>query len=113
AGQIRGNLLRILAYTDDGRPEGTPEAPTVREQGIDYVGNIWWGLFGPRGLPAGVRARLNAAVNEILRDAAFARYLANEGAVPAPLSPEEFAAFLRREIGTLREVVAAARIRAD
>ena len=35
------------------------------------------------------------------------------GAVPAPLSPEEFAGFLRSEIATLREVVAAARIRAD
>ena len=82
AGQIRGNLLRIVAYTDDG-------------------------------LPAGVRTRLNAAVNETLRDPAFARYLAGEGAVPAPMPPEEFDAFLRREIATLREVVAAARIRAD
>ena len=113
AGQIRGNLLRIVAYTDDGRPEGTPAAPTMREGSIDYVGNIWWGLFGPRGLPAGVRTRLNAAVNETLRDPAFARYLAGEGAVPAPMPPEEFDAFLRREIATLREVVAAARIRAD
>ena len=113
AGQIRGNLLRILAYCDDGRPEGTPDAPTVKQQGIDYTGNIWWGLFGPRSLPTGVRMRLNAAVNEALRDPAFARYLAGEGAVPVPMSPEDFAGFLRSELALLREVVRAARIRAD
>jgi tripartite-type tricarboxylate transporter receptor subunit TctC len=113
AGQIRGNLLRIVAYGDDGRPEGTPEAPTVRQQGIDYTGNIWWGLFAPRGLPAGVRSRLNGAVNDALRDPAFARHLGNEGAVPVPMSPEEFSAFLAREMVQLREVVTAARIRAD
>jgi tripartite-type tricarboxylate transporter receptor subunit TctC len=113
AGQIRGNLLRIVAYGDEGRPEGTPDAPTARQQGIDYTGNIWWGLFGPRGLPAGPRARLNSAVNDILQYPSFARYLANEGAVPAPLSLDAFSAFLRSEIALLREVVTAARIRAD
>jgi len=113
AGQIRGNLLRVVAYTDEGRPPGTPEAPTVREQGIDYVGNIWWGLFAPRGLPPALRAGLNRAVNETLADPAFAAYLAREGAVPAPLPPEAFDAFLRTEAATMREVVRAARIRPD
>jgi tripartite-type tricarboxylate transporter receptor subunit TctC len=113
SGQLRGNLLRILAYGDAGRPDGTPDAPTAREQGVDYVGNIWWGLFGPRGLPPSVRMGLNGAVNTILADPAFARFLTNEGAVPAPLTPERFDAFLREEVATLREVVRAARIRAD
>ena len=113
AGQIRGNLLRIVAYTDDGRPAGTPDAPTVREQGIDYVGGIWWGLFAPRGLPPALRTRLNQAVNETLADPAFAAYLAKEGAVPAPLAPDAFAEFLKQELVTMREVVRAARIRPD
>ena len=113
AGQIRGNLLRIIAYCDDGRPEGTPDAPTVKQEGIDYTGNIWWGLFGPRGLPAGPRERLNAAVNEVLRDPAFARYLAGEGAVPVPMTTAQFDGFLRQEHTLLKEVVAAAKIRAD
>jgi len=110
AGQIRGNLLRIVAYTDEGRPPGTPEAPTVREQGINYEAGIWWGLFGPHGLPPTLRQNLNEAVNTILKDPAFARYLANEGAVPAPVTTAEFDRFLRSELATMRETVSAAHI---
>jgi tripartite-type tricarboxylate transporter receptor subunit TctC len=113
AGQIRGNLLRVVAYTAEGRPPGTPEGPTVRDQGIDYESGIWWGLFGPRGLPPALRRRLNEATNAALADPAFARYLEGEGAAPAPMAPEGFASFLRAETAAMREVVQSARIRAD
>jgi tripartite-type tricarboxylate transporter receptor subunit TctC len=113
AGQIRGNLLRVVAYTAEGRPPGTPEGSTAREQGVDYESGIWWGLFAPRGLPSAVRRRLNQATNAALTDPAFARYLEGEGAVPAPMAPEAFAAFLRAETAAMREVVQAAGIRPD
>ena len=113
AGQIRGGLLRIIAYTGEDRPPGTPPAPTVRASGIDYESGIWWGLFGPRGLPLAVRRALNQAANAALGESGFARYLEGEGAIPAPLPPEGFAAFLAAEVAAMREVVAAARIRAD
>jgi tripartite-type tricarboxylate transporter receptor subunit TctC len=113
AGQIRGGLLRVVAYTDEGRPEGTPDAPTAREQGVDYEAGIWWGLFAPRGLPPGLRARLNEAANAILADPAMARHLAAEGAVPAPMTQAAFDAFLKEEVATMQEVVRAARIKAD
>jgi tripartite-type tricarboxylate transporter receptor subunit TctC len=113
AGQIRGGLLRAIAYTAEGRPPGTPEAPTVRAAGIDYESSIWWGLFAPRGLPPGLLRALNGATNAALGDPGFARYLAGEGAIPAPLPPEGFAGFLAAEVTAMREVVATARIRAD
>jgi tripartite-type tricarboxylate transporter receptor subunit TctC len=113
AGQIRGGLVKIINWTAEGRPEGTPEAPTVKSTGIDYESGIWWGLFGPRGLPPAVRATLHDAVNTILRDPGFARYLAGEGAIPAPITPAAFATLLRDEVHSMREVVAAARVTAD
>ena len=113
AGQIRGGLLRVVAYTGEGRPAGTPDAPTVRAARIDYESGIWWGLFAPRGLPPPLLLGLSQASNAALADPGFARILAAEGAVPAPLPPEHFAGFLRAEMVAMREVVAAARIRAD
>ncbi|WP_135470453.1 Bug family tripartite tricarboxylate transporter substrate binding protein [Crenalkalicoccus roseus] len=113
AGPLRSGLLRLIAYTAEGRPPGTPDAPTVREQGIDYEAGIWWGLFGPRGLPPAVRRRLNEAANAALAEPGFARYLAGEGAVPEPQTPEQFAAFVREEVATMAEVVRAACIRPD
>lgn len=113
AGQIRGGLLRIIAYTAEERPAGTPPAPTVRAAGIAYESGIWWGLFGPRGLPPALRRGLNAAANAALEEPGFARYLASEGALPAPLPPAAVTAFLEGEVREMREVVAAAHIRAD
>ena len=113
AGQLRGGLLKIIAYTADGRPEGTPEAPTVQAEGIDYIGGIWWGLFGPHRLPAAVRAGLNGATNAALQEPGFARYLAGEGAVPAALTPDAFQAMIRTEQQAMRDVVAAAKVTAD
>jgi tripartite-type tricarboxylate transporter receptor subunit TctC len=113
AGPLRSGLLRLVAYTAEGRPPGTPDAPTVREQGIDYEAGIWWGLFGPRGLPPAVRQRLNEATNAALAEPGFARYLAGEGAVPEPRTPEQFATFVREEAAIMREVVRVAGIRPD
>ncbi|MFZ4410408.1 MAG: tripartite tricarboxylate transporter substrate-binding protein [Paracraurococcus sp.] len=112
-GQIRGGLLRIIAYTGEERPAGTPPAPTVRAAGIPYDSGIWWGLFAPRGLPPEIRRALNAAANAALEEPGLARTLTAEGAIPAPLAPAAFGAFLEAELREMREVVAAARIRAD
>ena len=113
AGQLRGGLLRIIAYTSDDRPEGVPPAPSVKSTGIDYEFGIWWGLFAPRGLPPQVRQSLNEATNAALSDPGFARYLTGEGAIPSPMSADAFTDFLRAEVMTMREVVAAAKIRAN
>jgi tripartite-type tricarboxylate transporter receptor subunit TctC len=61
-----------------------------------------------RGLTAAI-----ISLKVTLADPAFARYLAGEGAVPAPLSPAAFDAFLRRELATMREVVRNAQITAN
>jgi len=113
AGQLRGGLLRIIAYTAEDRPEGAPPAPSVKSTGIDYEFGIWWGLFAPRGLPPQVRQSLNEATNAALSDPGFARYLTGEGAIPSPMSADAFTDFLRAEVMTMREVVAAAKIRAN
>ncbi len=113
AGQLRGNLLKVLAYCGETAPEGLPPAPTVRQQGIDYIGGIWWGLFAPRGIPPAVRARLNAACNAAVAEPGFARTLASEGATPGALTPEGFQAMIRTEQTAMQQVVTAAKITAD
>ena len=113
AGQIRGGLLRVIAYTGDERPAGSPPAPTVRDAGIDYESGIWWGLFAPRGLPPAIRQALNATTNASLAEPGLARTLEGEGAIPVPLDPAAFDRFIAAEVRALRDVVAAAHIRAD
>ena len=53
--------LRPLAVFADKRLETHPNVPTVIESGIDVRGTVWGGLVAPKGLPADVRAKLQAA----------------------------------------------------
>ncbi|WP_207537211.1 tripartite tricarboxylate transporter substrate-binding protein [Sabulicella rubraurantiaca] len=111
---VRENRVRLLAYTAPGAPPGSPPAPTVREAtGLDYDAAIWWGLFAPRGTPREVVRAINEATRTALADPDLTRIYQGEGAMPAPSSPEEFAASLAADIGRFREVAQAANIRLD
>lgn len=108
---VRENRVRLLAYTGPG---GSPPGRTVREiTGIDFEASIWWGLFGPRGLPPEVTRILNAAITSALAEPDIARIYEAEGATPSPSTAAEFTETLRRDITRFRDVAQAANIRAE
>jgi tripartite-type tricarboxylate transporter receptor subunit TctC len=109
----REGRVRVLAYTAPGRNEQSPPAPLVREMGLDYETDIWWGLFAPKGLPESIVARLNAAANAAVVEGGVARIFESEGARPAPGTPAEFASLLDVELARWREVARAADIRVE
>lgn len=113
AGVVRDGRVRLLAYSAEGAPEGAPPAPLVKESGLDYDVDIWWGLFAPRGLPADILARLNAEANSALREPDMVRLFQGEGARPSPVTPEQFTELLRTDITRWRGVAQTANIRID
>ena len=94
------------------RAEGVPEFPTVAEELPGYEGGSWFGLGAPRGTPAEVVARLNAAANEALADEAVRRELIRLGGSPMPGSPATFAAFVASETARYAEIIRLTGIRA-
>jgi tripartite-type tricarboxylate transporter receptor subunit TctC len=113
AGVVREGRVRLLAYTAPGAPDGSPPGPTVKETGIDYESDIWWGLFAPRGLPPEILTRLNTEANAALADPEMAKLLQSEGARPSPATPRAFTEILRVELARWREVATAANIKLD
>ena len=113
AGQIRDGLVRVLAYTAEGRPPDSPPAPTVRETGLDYETESWWAILGPRGMPMDIRRSINETVNAILREPEIARLYQTLGSTPAPMSLEAFAALLETESARWAEVARVAGIRVE
>ena len=113
AGVVREGRVRLLAYTAPGAPDGSPPGPTVKEAGIDYESDIWWGLFAPRGLPPEILTRLNTEANAALGDPEMAKLLQTEGARPSPATPQAFSEILRVELARWREVATAANIKLD
>ena len=63
--------LRILATFGETRSADYPEAPTVKEQGIDVVMASPFGIIGPAGIPQPVVAKLDAVFKEALQEPKF------------------------------------------
>jgi tripartite-type tricarboxylate transporter receptor subunit TctC len=80
AGQVRA-----LAIMGRARSAGLPSVPTASEQGVPLNAYTWNAVFAPKGTPAPVIARLNAAVSTALDDPTLRERLAKLGLdIPAP-----------------------------
>ncbi len=78
-----------------------------------YEFALWNGLLAPAGTPAPMVQAVNAAVNRVLADPAFAEANARQGVRLTPGAPEEFGRFLAVEIDRLREAVRLADIQPE
>jgi tripartite-type tricarboxylate transporter receptor subunit TctC len=110
---VREGRLRMLAVTSPQRLPEFPDLPTVAETLPGFELNGWTGLFLPAGTPAPVLDRLGPLTRDILAEPAIIERMATAGAVSAPLSPDDFTAFIRAEIARWTRVVQAANIVLD
>ena len=78
-----------LAFTGEKRDSDHPNIPTVKEQtGLDYVVDVWWGVFGPAGVDKAIVAKMNAEIGKAVKDPEFAKFLKSIGANSAHSTPE-------------------------
>jgi tripartite-type tricarboxylate transporter receptor subunit TctC len=114
APHIRSGRVRGLAITGAQRSNALPDVPTFAQAGLPtYDASSWNGILVPAGTPRAIVERLNAELVRILKSPAVLERLAQDGADPAPTTPEEFAAFMRTEVAKWAKVVQAAHIRID
>ncbi len=112
--QAREGRLRILAVSTPRRTPAAPEVPTLDEAGIpgfDMSNAV--GLVVPRGTPAEVVAKLNAAANQAVADPEVRRVFLANGAEPLGSTVEGHAAFVALERERFREWVRATGLRME
>ncbi len=71
--------VKILAVTTDERIDFLPGVPTMKESGYDVVGSTWIAIFAPAHTPPSVVAKLNAAIDAVLRKPETRARLATSG----------------------------------
>ena len=96
--QVRERRVRGLAITAGSRSQAAPDIPTAAEAGMPGLDiQSWWALWGPRGLPAEITAR----VGEVLRTGMFEpdvlQRVGTLGIEPLAEIGPDFAAFIRRD----------------
>ncbi len=63
---VRAGRLKLLGVTEGKRADVVPDTPTVNESVPGYIVEVWYGLFGPAGMPDALVTRLNAEANRIM-----------------------------------------------
>ncbi|HSV78483.1 MAG TPA: tripartite tricarboxylate transporter substrate binding protein [Ramlibacter sp.] len=109
-GFLQNGTLRALAVTDPSRSELLPGVPTMAEVIPGFSATGWYGLVGPKGLPPEIVTTLNSAVRRVLSDPETRTRLLQQGSQPNPTSPQEFGAFIAREIPRWEKVIKNANI---
>ncbi|WP_338690996.1 tripartite tricarboxylate transporter substrate binding protein [Bradyrhizobium sp. 26S5] len=106
AANVAENQVRALATTGKVRSAVLPNVPTVIEAGVPgYEATIWLGLMAPAGTPKPIIDKLNTAVSAAIRRPDVEKLWAAQGAVPMPMTPDEFDRFLRADIVKWADVV--------
>lgn len=113
-GNLNSGKLRPLAITSPSRLAVAPDIPTFAESGYGtFRVSQWYGLLAPRGTPPAIIGKLNEHVRAAITAPDVAQKLTSTGTEPVGSSPDEFAAFLSREIAQWATTARASNLKLD
>jgi tripartite-type tricarboxylate transporter receptor subunit TctC len=99
----RSGTVVPVATLGDTRLKALPDVPTIAEAG--YPGaefDVWWGVFGPAGLPEDVLSKLNADINAAMSAPAAADLLESNAASAEPMSVADFTDRFLSDVARMR-----------
>ena len=112
--QIKAGRARAVATTGAKRDKLMPDVPTVAESGFPgYEALNWYGYLAPAKTPKDVIDRLHRDITKALANPKVIEGLHKTGVEPAPMTPEEFGRYIKREYDTWGKVVKQAGIKAE
>jgi tripartite-type tricarboxylate transporter receptor subunit TctC len=110
-GYVKGGKLKAIGIAAQKRHPLLPDVPTLAEQGLPGVdSNNWYAIFVSAKTPPATIAAINDALRKTLATPAVSEKLIASGAVPAPSSPQDLAALLRRDTDKWGKLIKAKKI---
>jgi tripartite-type tricarboxylate transporter receptor subunit TctC len=113
-GHVKGGKLKALGLAAPARHPALPDVKTLDEQGVPGVDtNTWYAFFVSAKTPPALIEALNKAVGRTLANPAVRDKLLQAGAEPAPSTPAELAALLKRDSDKWSRLIKAKQIKAE
>lgn len=103
--QVKAGKVTAIATFGAERSELLPDVPTMKELGFDITAAPWYGLEGPKGIPADIVDQMSKAVVEVLNDPPMVSRFKAANFKPKSSSPAEFEKTIKDEIAKWRPVI--------
>jgi tripartite-type tricarboxylate transporter receptor subunit TctC len=110
-GHLKEGKITAFGVSTAKRAEIVPDIPTLAEAGLpNYNLALWFGMWARAGTPPAVVQKLNAQVNAIVQGKEVSEQFGRIGIAAIPMKPDEFAKFVREQMGTFRKIAQEANI---
>ncbi|NYT84498.1 tripartite tricarboxylate transporter substrate binding protein [Pusillimonas harenae] len=111
---IQAGKLNALAVANPARIPAIPDVPTMTEAGLKgFNAATWFGLFGPKDLPAEVPQTLFKASHKVVAAPEFTQRLEAMGAEIVNIGPDDFQKLVKKESAQWAKAVKASGARVD
>jgi tripartite-type tricarboxylate transporter receptor subunit TctC len=107
---VNAGNLKLIAVASPNRVASLPNVPTIAETLPGFAAVTWYALAAPPNTPAAIVGKINADVNEALRDPEVRKRLADLSAEPVGGTPQETAAYFREEAERWKIVITSAHV---
>jgi tripartite-type tricarboxylate transporter receptor subunit TctC len=113
APNIKAGKLKALAVTTTQRASALPDIPAMAETLKGFEVDTWWGLVAPANTPPAMVSRLHQAFSAALAAPETKARFGMMMAEPVSSTPDQFAAFMKRELVKYEPVVKASGAKVD
>jgi tripartite-type tricarboxylate transporter receptor subunit TctC len=110
---VKSGRVRAVAVSSAKRSPALPEVASVAETYADFDATGWMGLFAPAGTARDITGKVHDDVAKVLARADMRERLAAQGAEVVASTPEQLAAFVRRESALYAKIIQSSGIRTD
>jgi tripartite-type tricarboxylate transporter receptor subunit TctC len=110
---VKSGKLKLLAVTESARSPQLPDTPTVAETLPGYELVVWYGAFGPKGLPKEITERLSTEINRIVALPEVRSKMSAIGVEVVPSTPAGFAKTLQQDAAKFTKLIRELKITAE
>lgn len=111
--QLKLGKLRALAITAAERSLIFPDLPTIASLYPGFDARGWYGMFLPAGVPNDITTKIHSEITKALKSPEVNELITKEGGTPIGSTPDEFAAYFRREVDKYAQVIKAGILKSE
>ena len=110
---MKTGKVRTIAVTTSKKSSTFPDLPTMTSIFPDFEADNWYAMFYAKGTSKDIIAKLNTEILKALKAQDLSDFIRKEGGEPVGSTPEELAAYFKREAVKYTKVINAANVTAD